>query len=291
MSVARVTGRAGVSRRTFYDLFEDREDCFLAVLDHAVGRAAVAAGDAYASQGRWAERVRAGLCALLGFLDDEPGIRSLVVVDVLGAGTRVLERRARVLDTLKGIVDEGRGEARAGREPPPMTAEGVVGAVLAVIRARLLDGDGGAQPLTALLNQLMAIVVLPYLGPAAAARELERPAPKATRARRPAGVLREPPRDPLEGLNMRLTYRTLRVLAVIAAEPGASNRRIADRAGISDQGQMSRLLTRLENLGLVHNTGLGPVKGEPNAWRLTPRGQEVERVTRTQTEGFDRPTL
>jgi AcrR family transcriptional regulator len=285
MSVSRVTARAGVSRRTFYDLFEDREDCLLAVFDRALARVSVVAGEAYAREsGRWRERVRAGLDALLEFLDDEPGIRSLVIVDVLGAGTRVLERRARVLDTLRGIVDGGRGEARATRVPPPLTAEGVVGAVLAVVHARLLEED--PRPLAGLLNELMAMIVLPYLGPAAAARELERPAPKTTRVRGPAGVLREPPRDPLEGLKMRLTYRTLRVLAVIEAEPGASNRRIADQAGISDQGQMSRLLVRLEGLGLVENTGLGPAMGEPNAWRLTPRGQEVERVTRVETERF-----
>jgi AcrR family transcriptional regulator len=43
MSVARVTGRAGVSRRTFYDLFEDREDCFLAAFEEALARASVLA--------------------------------------------------------------------------------------------------------------------------------------------------------------------------------------------------------------------------------------------------------
>jgi AcrR family transcriptional regulator len=275
MSVARVTSRAGVSRRTFYDLFEDREDCFLAVFEEAVRRGGALAGDAYSvKRGRWRGRVRAGLTALLGFLDDEPGLRALVVVDALAAGPRVLERRAGVLDTLRNIVDEGRGETKPGREPPPLTAEGIVGAVFAVIHARLLSHRN--PRLIGLLNPLMGMIVLPYLGQAAATRELEQPKPSTPRRSR------KPAKDPLEGLDMRLTYRTLRVLTAIAANPSASNRIVAERAGVSDQGQISKLLARLEHLGLAQNTGKGQVKGEPNAWALTLRGREVEHTIHLQ---------
>jgi AcrR family transcriptional regulator len=280
MSVARVTSRAGVSRRTFYDLFEDREDCFLAVFEEAVHRAGALAGEACnARPGRWRERVRAGLTALLGFLDDEPGLRALMVVDALAAGPRVLERRARVLDTLRNIVDEARRETKPGREPPPLTAEGIVGAVLAVIHARLLSHKN--PRLIGLLNPLMGMIVLPYLGQAAATRELEQP--KLALPRR----ARRPTKDPLEGVDMRLTYRTLRVLTVIAANPSASNRIVAERAGIADQGQISKLLARLEHLGLAQNTGEGQTKGEPNAWTLTPRGREVEHTIHLQSDRED----
>jgi AcrR family transcriptional regulator len=276
MSVARVTSRAGVSRRTFYDLFEDREDCFLAVFEEAVCRAGVLAGEAYhARPGRWRECVRAGLATLLGFLDDEPGLRALMVVDALAAGPRVLECRARVLDTLKHIVDEGRRETKPGCEPPSLTAEGVVGAVLAVIHARLLSHKN--PRLIGLLNPLMGMIVLPYLGQAAAIRELEHAMPGLPRR------ARKPRKDPLDGLDMRLTYRTLRVLTVIAANPSASNRIVAERAGIADQGQISKLLARLEHLGLAHNTGEGQAKGEPNSWALTSRGREVEQTIHLQS--------
>ena len=77
---------------------------------------------------------------------------------------------------------------------------------------------------------------------------------------------------------MRLTYRTLRVLSAIASDPGASNRQVAQAADVHDQGQISKLLGRLERLGLVQNTGQGQPKGEPNVWTLTPRGEEVERA-------------
>ena len=96
---------------------------------------------------------------------------------------------------------------------------------------------------------------------------------------------REPPVDPLHGLEMRLTYRTLRVLSAIAAEPGVSNRRVADAAGVLDQGQISKLLARLERLGLVQNTADGQPKGAPNAWILTGRGALVADTAQPQTGG------
>jgi chromosome segregation and condensation protein ScpB len=80
---------------------------------------------------------------------------------------------------------------------------------------------------------------------------------------------------------MRLTYRTVRVLAAIAAEPGLSNSQISQRAGVTDQGQISKLLSRLARLQLIESAGHGGArKGASNAWRLTHRGEAVERAIR-----------
>ncbi len=280
-SVAHIVARAGVSRRTFYELFEDREDCFLAAFDHALVRVSQAVAPAYEAQSSWRERVRAGLTALLRFLDEEPGLGGLLIVDSLSAGPRALERRERVLAALIAAVDRGSEEGKAARERPPLAAEGVVGAVFSVVHARMLrlrasgtadarSGEG-EPPFLGLLNQLMGMIVMPYLGTAAAKRELTRTAPAVHTVRRVAA-------DPLRDLDMRLTYRTIRVLVAVAEAPGASNRQIAEAAGVSDQGQISKLLARLEHLGLIANTGDGPAKGEPNAWTLTATGAEVERA-------------
>jgi AcrR family transcriptional regulator len=268
-SVAHVVSRAGVSRRTFYELFEDREACFLAAFDQAVEQATATVLPAYEEQSRWRERVRAGLAALLQFLDVEPGMARLVVVEALGAGPQALEHRARVLSALIAAVDAGKNETKS-KEPPPLTAEGVVGAVFAVVHARIVPAPARAEhrPLTDLLGELMGVIVLPYLGPAAAQKELHKPAP-------PLQTKTSRPRDPLEGLKMRLTYRTLRALAAVAANPGASNRKLAVAAGIVDQGQASKLFTRLEDLGLIENTGEGHARGARNAWVLTQRGEQV----------------
>jgi AcrR family transcriptional regulator len=175
MTVAKVIGRAKVSRKTFYDVFADREDCFLAAFEQVVDRARMLVCDAAAQERRWRERVRAGLARLLRFMDEEPGLARLCVIEALSAGPHVLLGRARVLGELADAVDCGRQAGGGGvREPPQVTAEGVVGAVFAVVHSRLTDNE---QPLSDLLGQLMSMIVLPYLGTRAAGAELSRPAP------------------------------------------------------------------------------------------------------------------
>jgi DNA-binding MarR family transcriptional regulator len=282
----------------------------------------------YRPGGTWRERVRAGLGALLEYLDDEPGMGALCVVDALGAGPVALERRTRVVQLLIDVVHEGRREARGATKPTRLTAEGVVGAVLAVLHARLAVGDacangargngarvvgawadgvreagepsggvragggrvagggraGGVPPMSTLLGPLMGMIVLPYLGKAAAAREASRPAARRKPAAPPSG-------DPLRELDMRLTYRTVQVLRAIAALGGRglgpSNRQVAEAAGVADPGQISKLLARLEHLGLIENEDGPPAPGEPHVWRLTSKGAEIERTIRRQTTPAD----
>jgi AcrR family transcriptional regulator len=311
LTVAQVIGRAKVSRKTFYDVFLDREDCFLAALNEAIERVETLAVEAYEGESSWREGTRAGLTAILAFMQAEPGLARLCIVEALAAGPRVLARRGELLRQLERVIDRGRqgapgarstaaagarstavagarstavtggrstaakSSSRSAREPADITAEGVVGAVFAVLHTRLLAG--GRKPLTDLIGPLMSMIVLPYLGARIASNELTRPAPKIPKASKAAPPIR---RDPLEGLDMRLTYRTVRVLTVIHESPGASNREVAEGSGIADQGQISKLLTRLERLQLVTNTGEGQLKGGSNAWHLTDRGAQVERATR-----------
>jgi AcrR family transcriptional regulator len=273
MTVAVVCDRARVSRKTFYDLFERMDECLLAAFDDGATRARTAVVRACAGEQGWYERVRAGLGGLLGFLDREPGIGRLLVVDALAAGEQTLQARARLLAEVIPFVDEGRKEVKTGRQPAPLTAEGIVGAVCSIIHARMVAGSPGGEsesrPLAELNGALMAMIVQPYLGAAAAQKELERKQPMAQNA------APRVPADPFKDLQIRVTYRTARVLATIAADPGASNRHIGTTAGAPDQGQVSKLLGRLQRSGLIENHGRGHASGEPNAWCLTPRGQAV----------------
>jgi AcrR family transcriptional regulator/DNA-binding MarR family transcriptional regulator len=278
MTVARVIARAQVSRKTFYDVFRDREDCFLAAFDHTVAQMRAAVVEAAARESNWRDALRAGLARLLRLMDREPGLARLCVVEALGAGGRVQQSRAGVLRELAAVVDRGRSVSGA-REPPEVTAEGVVGAVFAVVHTRLLADDG--EPLLSLLGPLMSTIVLPYLGARAARAELTRSI-RLPRDGDAAGTARMSvvADDPLEGLDMRLTHRTIRVLTAIAAHKGASNREVAAFSGVLDQGQISKLLARLQRLELVENRGGGQSRGAANAWYLTERGVEVQRAVR-----------
>jgi AcrR family transcriptional regulator len=288
VTVAHVVERSGISRRTFYEIFTDREQCLLAAFEHAVERAAAVVLPAYEAadseaeggsvEGVWEERMRGGLRALLEFLDAQPAMGGLCVVDALAAERSVLERRARVVRVLIDAVHRGGVRPRGQVRPPRIVAEGAVGAVLAVIHARMLERD--PKPIVGLLNQLMGMTVLPYRGPEAAESERKRP---AVRSRRRAVAVG----DPLRGLDMRLTYRTVRVLVALAELGGEgshpSSREVADAAGVSDPGQISKLLWRLEHLGLIDTAVRHHGRGEPNAWHLTAKGREVERAIRAQT--------
>ncbi len=286
-SVADITSRARVSRRTFYEQFADREACLAAALEDALGVLRRELAEAGLDGLVWRERVRVGLWTILVFFDREPVLARVCVVQALRGGPRVLERREAVLAGLAAVVDGGRDAGRRGGECTPLTAEGLVGAAFGILYARLLKGQ--RRPLTELLGELMGMIVLPYLGLAAARREHDAPVPRTViprAAQSPVWPVRAVG-DPLESVPMRLTYRTSRVLEGVAeltargADP--SNREVGDYAGIQDAGQVSKLVRRLERLGLLANSGLGHAKGEPNAWRLTAKGQQVARSIRAHS--------
>ncbi len=272
-TVTRIAARAKVSRRTFYELFENRETCLVALIDAVVERVERDLAAAGLEGLEWRERVRGGLWAILSFLEREPLLARIWVVHALHGGPQTLEHREHVLARLAAVLDEGRRESPRGAECTLVTAEGLVGGALGVVYARLRNGD--RRPLTDLLDELMGMIALQYLGPRAARREQRRPAPVPPLvAHSPQPSVGEE-RDPLDEVNMRLTYRTARVLQGVQEHPGASNRAIADVAGIGDPGQVSKLLRRLEGLRLLENHGLGHAQGEPNAWKLTPLGGQV----------------
>ncbi len=269
MSVAQVIDRAGVSRRTFYELFESREDCFLAAFNEAVRDLGDSVIKAFEQERTWLGGVRAGLATLIELLEREPAIAWLCLVESWKAGEQTLERRVALSGVLAATLDEGRSGS-GGREPSPLTGEGLIGAVASVLHAHLALGKKGS--LMELHGPLMSMIALPYLGPSAARGELRRPAPRME----PAQTSSSGPADRLlDGVTMRLTYRTLLVLRATEEQPGSNNSEIAAAAGITDQGQISKLLRRLEDLGLLENRGAGPERGAPNAWSLTATGARM----------------
>jgi AcrR family transcriptional regulator len=289
-TVGRICKHAGVSRRTFYDLFDDRDACFSAAFELAIERLSQRVAPAYTAGGSWRERIRSALTALLKCFDSEPGLAGLCLMETLKGGSVVLQRRRVLLEALTVAIDEGRQEAKSAN-PPPLTAESAVGGALSVVHARLLTcssprggssptKDSDHRPLVELVNPLMSMIVLPYLGPAAARRELDRPVPASPAVSNSSnGHVPAPASDPFRDLAIRITFRTVRVLSTIGELGGRgidpSNREIGQSAGVPDQGQMSKLLRRLQNAKLIENHGQGQTRGEANAWRLTPQGHAV----------------
>ena len=287
-TVSEITALAHVSRRTFYELFAGSEECLLAMFEEVLGRARSQVAAAELDGLVWRERVRGGLWAILCFLDAEPVLARVAVVQSAKGGPQIAELRERLFAQLAEILDEGRSAGGRVADCPQLTAEGLVGAVLSILHTRLvrgtLKGTSEQQPLKSLQGELMAMIVAPYLGSAAARAERKRAAPspapvpsaKANGAIA-GGAAVGAESDPLHGISMRFTYRTACVLEAVAAEPGMSNRGVGNAAGIPDQGQLSKLLARLQGLGLVANTAPNR-RGAANAWSLTTAGERVARV-------------
>jgi AcrR family transcriptional regulator len=169
-TVADLTREAGISRSTFYAMFEDKEACFLAAYDSVVEALVRRIAAAYEGEERWPQRARAGLAALLEALAEEPAVARLAMVDVGAAGPAAQRRYRAALQRLTPLFEEGRDFAPGGRRLPANTSRMAIGAVAGLISDELAEGR--AEYLPNLLSDLLFATLVPYIGPVAAAREV-----------------------------------------------------------------------------------------------------------------------
>ncbi|HWA55547.1 MAG TPA: TetR/AcrR family transcriptional regulator [Solirubrobacterales bacterium] len=169
-TVADLTREAGISRTTFYAMFDDKEGCFLAAYDGIVDALVRRVATAYESEEEWPQRARAGLAALLEALAEEPDVARLALVDVGSAGPAAQRRFRAAMQRLTPFFEEGRDFAPGGRNLPANTSRMAIGAVAGVIADELTEDR--AEDLPKLLSDVLFATLVPYIGPDAAAREV-----------------------------------------------------------------------------------------------------------------------
>jgi AcrR family transcriptional regulator len=169
-TVADLTKEAGISRTTFYELFTDKEACFLAAYDNSVDVMVRQISVAYEAEERWPDRARAGLATLLAALAADPAQARLALVDVVAAGPAAQRRLRAAVQGLTPFFDEGRDFAPGGRGLPANTSRMAAGAVVGLISDELVAGR--ADKLPGLLSDVLFATLVAYLGPDAAAREV-----------------------------------------------------------------------------------------------------------------------
>jgi AcrR family transcriptional regulator len=170
-TVQDVIARAGVSRRTFYVHFADKQDCFLQGYDEAMARLLASTRSAYESGSSWPERLERGLERFLAFFSSEQGLVRMATVEVLAAGPEALRHYD---DGIKGFLaffDDGRAESAHGDELPASLSETVVGGITATLRQRVVAGE--ASRVTQLLPDLLYFALAPYIGHARALRRAD----------------------------------------------------------------------------------------------------------------------
>jgi AcrR family transcriptional regulator len=163
---------AGVSRKTFYEHFEGKEDCFLTTYDTLFGHLYAAMSESFESrQGApWAERAAAALQSLLEHLAAHPSGARFAIVEVLAAGPKALSRRDAALRQFSGFLEPGRTETAV--ELPGITALSLAGGVNELLYSEILHGAAARLPTR--LPDLVFWISLPFLGPERAALERER---------------------------------------------------------------------------------------------------------------------
>ena len=144
--VAEVLKAAGVSRRTFYEQFADKEDCFIAAYDAIVAVATERLVTAYHAGETWEEGIAFAYDALLGTLAAEPDFAHLGVVEILAAGPRALARREATLRRLARFIDFTRERTEAAATPPALVGQAIVGGIHELVYSQIVRGEATRLP-------------------------------------------------------------------------------------------------------------------------------------------------
>jgi AcrR family transcriptional regulator len=196
MSVEDIIATAGVSRRTFYDNFTSKEDAFLTAYDAIGADLLERVQAAYTSSKTFASGVISCLKAFLEFAASEPRYAEMCIVEALSAGPEAVKRRNAVMKTLAQLLYEGAQAVPGGSRPPELVAETIVGGIYEIVYSRVLQGR--AEELPELLPDLAYSMMLPYLGHAAAEREIA-----DLRAETPAAAAEPLGPDPVVSIKAR----------------------------------------------------------------------------------------
>ena len=177
VAVADVIDRAGVSRKTFYEQFANKDECFLAAYDASVDELLAkidGALDAIAPD--WLSAHRAAVETYLHTLAASPPFAKALLIDVLGAGTDALSRRAAVQARFAAQLEDVHRRARQDipeiPEVPAHTFFAAVGAVNELVTAHVLEH--GAETLPELADAIVDVQLALLVGRQVAAELVAR---------------------------------------------------------------------------------------------------------------------
>jgi AcrR family transcriptional regulator len=169
-TIADITRHAAVSRRTFYEHFDGKDECFVAAFDMVTEQLRERVAEAYQAEDDWAASVSAGVAAMLAFLASAPNLARLAMVEALVAGPVVIERYDAAVQTFLPYLRAGReGRSKAVLDHlSDSTEEALVGGMISLVSRRIVAGQ--TDELESLLPDLIEFTLAPYVGNDEAAR-------------------------------------------------------------------------------------------------------------------------
>jgi AcrR family transcriptional regulator len=162
MTVEHVLVLAGVSRTTFYENFDNKRECVLVAHEQAFSRLSGELVAACAGESEWAAKLVAAIGAAVEFATRTPQEARLLVIDAVAADPVLASRVLASHDFFIGLLRDGREQCPRAAGLPELTERALVGAVTAVIGARLMSGQ--VDRLAEMQTQLLELVLMPYLG-------------------------------------------------------------------------------------------------------------------------------
>lgn len=167
-TIGDLTAEAGVSRTTFYELFDDKEACFLAAYEMVADHIRASMEAAAAAFDEWPQKVRAALATMLRFLAGEPELARICMIEPVAAGGEIAARHRASMQALVEILKAGRPEHAGERPLPEATEETLVGGIVSLIVREI--SAGRTEQLEGLLPDLVELTLAPYVGPEQAER-------------------------------------------------------------------------------------------------------------------------
>src|SRR5438270_8963754 len=169
-----ITGRAGVSPRTFYEHFNDKLDCFVAAYDAMIAVLYERIGAELSEDADWHDFVVSSLSAYLGTLDENPAASRAFVVEVDGAGPDARQRRREAYQRFADLLEARHGEIRRrDRTLGPLPNHVFLGLVHGVrVLARDALEERPRTPLLEMVPDILFWITATIRGASAAADEL-----------------------------------------------------------------------------------------------------------------------
>jgi AcrR family transcriptional regulator len=166
-NVMQIITAAGISRRTFYDYYDDKQEAFFDVYRQVVNFVVEAMEEAGRSRaGGWPAQVRSRLTTLLDVFAANPDLVRFCLVVPPAAGGEVAAAYRRFLEQILAVLREG--WPKRAKQPPPAAEYGLVGGLAALIVERVEEGE--EDGIKKLLPEVTELVLTPYLGREAAAQ-------------------------------------------------------------------------------------------------------------------------
>jgi AcrR family transcriptional regulator len=163
LSALRIADEAGVSIDSYFDLFKDLQECFLAAFEEMSDELLWAIADLELVGEDWPRAVRKAIGALMRHLAEHPLHARMIAAEVYTAEPEAIERNRELVQEITTLLTEGAPEGAGGM----LAVDGVAGAIWHTVRCQVVGEQ--IQRLPALTDYLTYVVLAPFIGAEAAA--------------------------------------------------------------------------------------------------------------------------